>query len=367
MRLYSRYIFRKTFIGFASSISILISLIWFSRAISFVRYITENGIAIHQFFYLFILILPWLLLFIIPISLLASILIVYNRMITSNEMAILKNSGLTKISLSKPAIHLTLICTVICFTISFYFMPYANKKLRLSRNDLTNNYTNLSINPQTFESLKSLTIYVKNRDDENRLFGILLHDERTQGYSTTITAETGHIESQNNSALLYMEKGTVQKFNYNNQKSEILHFDDYVFNLTDGENSQGKMYWKSKERYLNELINHEPDIPDYDILRFRTEVHQRFTYPLLPLIFAVVSLACIMRGTFNRRGNLGNILLAIGLSTLFLILITSIYNMMEYSPKFTPLLYINILFFFGASIYSLHERTNKSHTSTAKK
>lgn len=356
MQLYSRYIFRKTFVGFAACISIFISLIWFSRAITFVHYVTENGIAIHQFFYLFILILPWLLLFIIPISLLASTLIVYNRMITSNEMAILKNSGLTKFSLGKPAIYLTLICTVICFTISLYFMPYANKKLRLSRNDLTNNYTNLSISPQTFESLKSLTIYVKNRDEDNRLFGILLHDERTANYSTTITAETGNIVTENSSALLYMEKGTVQKFDYTNRKSEILHFDNYVFNLTEDNTNSGKIYWKSKERYLNELINYEPDIPDYDIARFRTEIHQRFTYPLLPLVFTTIALACIMRGSFNRRGNLSNILLAVGLSTLFLVLLIGTYDIMESSSKFTPLLYLNILFFLGGGAYQLLEK-----------
>ncbi len=364
MKLYSRYIFHKILIGFAGCISILISLIWFSRAISFVKYVTENGIAIDQFFYLFVLILPWLLIFIIPISLMISILIIYNRLISSNEMAILKNSGLTKFSLSKPAAYLTIFCTIFCFAISFYFMPYANKKLRLSRTDLRNNYTNLSINPQTFESLKSMTMYVKNRNEDNRLFGILLHDERAAEYSTTITAETGNIVAQDNSALLYMENGTVQKFNYSNQKSEILHFDNYVFNLTEGRESIDKFSWKSKERYLDELINYEPETPDYDIARFRTEIHQRFTYPLLPMIFATISLACIMRGSFSRRGNSSNIILAVFVSTIFLILTILLYNAMESSPKITPLLYLNFLLFFGGGLHFLHEASRKSEHKT---
>jgi lipopolysaccharide export system permease protein len=366
LKLFSRYIFNKTLIGFTGSISILISLIWFSRAIGFVKYVTENGIAIDQFFYLFVLILPWLLLFIIPISLMVSILVVYNRLITSNEMAILKNAGLTKFSLSKPAVYLTICCTIICFAISFYFMPYANKKLRLSRNDLRNNYTNLSINPQTFESMKSMTMYVKNRNEDNNLFGILLHDERNSEYSTTITAETGHIITQDNSALLYMENGTVQKFNYDDQRSEILHFDNYVFNLTEGEENVDKFAWKSKERYLSELINYEEDTPDYDIARFRTEIHQRFTYPLLPIVFAIISLACIMRGSFSRRGNSSNIILAATISTTFLFLTIGLYDLIESSPKFTPLLYLNFLLFFCLGIYFLNEpsMSNKNKSKT---
>lgn len=355
MKLYSRYIFHKTLVGFTACISIIISLIWFSRAITFVKYVTENGISINQFLYLFLLILPWLLLFVIPISLLAAILIVYNRLISSNELAILKNAGLTKISLGKPVAYLTIICTIICFAISFYLMPYANKQLRLSRNDLRNNYANLSINPQTFESLKSMTIYIKSRNEENRLFGILLHDERDQNYSTTITAESGNIVTQENSALLYMKNGTVQKFNHENRKSEILHFDDYVFNLTEGEEIAGEMHWKSKERYLSELMNPEPGLSEWDIPRFRTEIHQRFTYPLIPIVFVIIALACIMRGSFNRHGNNFNIILAVFLSTVFLILTILICNLIESSPKATPLLYLNFILFFGTGLHFLKE------------
>lgn len=325
------------------------------------KYITENGIAVKQFFYLFVLILPWLLLFIIPISLLASILIIYNRLTSSNEITILKNAGLNKFFLAKPAVYLAIICSLVCFAISFYFMPYANKKLRLSRIDLTNNYANLSINPQTFESLKSMTIYVKSRDQENRLFGILLHDERNVEYSSTITAESGNIIAQDDSALLYMQNGTVQKFNYNSQKSEILHFDNYVFNLTEGERSKGGFRWKAKERYLNELLNPEADTPDYDINNFRVELHQRFINPLLPMIFAIIGLACIMRGSFSRRGNSANIIIAIAIATLFLVITIAIYSFIEKSAKFIPLLYLNFILFFVGGLFFLREnRQNKS-------
>ncbi len=359
LKLYSRYIFRKVLIGFTACISILISLIWFSRAITFVKYVTENGIALSHFFYLFLLILPWLLLFIIPISLLAAVLITYNRLITSNEITILKNSGLTKFTISKPVMSLALISTLFCFLISFYLMPYANKKLRLSRIDLNNNYTNLSINPQTFETLKSLTIYTKDRDENNKLFGILLHDERVATYSTTITAETGHIVAQDDAALLYMENGTVQKFNYDTKKSEILNFDNYVFNLTNSEEDKSTLHWKSKERYLNELLNPEDGLDKDDPARFRTELHQRFTYPLLPVIFSILALACILKGSFNRRGNSGNIILAVCMSTVFLIITIGLYDIIESSPQLIPLLYLNFILFFGISLRLLKDDSRK--------
>jgi len=96
MLLYDRYIFRRVLAVFLAVVFLLVTLIWFSKTISFVKYITENGIELSQFLLLFLLILPWLLMFIIPISLFIAVVAVYNRMLVDNEIAILKNSGLTK-------------------------------------------------------------------------------------------------------------------------------------------------------------------------------------------------------------------------------------------------------------------------------
>lgn len=355
MKLYSRYLFNKTLVSFTALTSILICLIWFSRAIGFVKYITENGVKLSQFFYLFILILPWLLLFIIPVALFAAILLIYNRLIHSNEIAILKNSGLTKMQISKPVAGLAIICSACCFLISFYLMPYANKQLRLSRNDLSNNYASLSFSPQTFETLNNLTIYAKNRDENNNLSSILLHDERSKKYSLTITATKGKIVAEATSALLYMENGTVQKFNYEDSKSEILNFDNYVFNLSENEKADKEKRWKSKERYLWELINPEEDADYIDLEKYRKELHQRFTYPLLPIIFSLIALACILRGHFSRNGNLTNIILATIMAVVFLGLAIVNYNLIESAPETIPLLYLNFALFFSITLKMLKQ------------
>ncbi len=353
MKLYSHYIFKKTFTGFAGIISIFVFLIWFSRAIGFVRYVTENGVGLSKFFYLFILILPWLLLVIIPISLFAAILLVYNRLISSNEITILKNSGLTKLAICRPVVGLVITASLFCFLLSFYLMPYSNKQLRLSRLDFKNNYSNLSFSPQTFETLNDLTIYAKDRDLKDNLYGILLHDKRSSEYSITITAKTGNIATENNSALLYMSDGTIQKFNYADDKSEILNFDNYVFNLTETQKNEDTMRWKSKERYLSELLNPNDDSEERDLEKYRSEIHERFTYPLLPIVFSIIALACVLRGQFSRRGNVSNIVLAIFLAISFLIITFLTYGFIETSPKLTPILYLNFIIFSLAGLIML--------------
>jgi lipopolysaccharide export system permease protein len=236
-------------------------------------------------------------------------------------------------------------------------MPYANKELRISRNNIQDNYANLAFNPQTFESLKELTIYARNRNEFNPLFGILLHDERSLDHSITITAKTGKIVAEDKSALLYMEDGTVQKFNYSDKKSEILNFDNYVFNLTENQKSSTKLRWKAKERYLHELLNPDNE-SEFESNKYRAEIHQRLTYPLLPITFSLIALGFILRGKFSRRGNLENIVLAILTSTSFLILTFITYDFIESSPNFIIFLYLNFALFTMFGIKLLDENSH---------
>ncbi len=356
MKLYSRYILNRVIVSFFGVLCILITLIWFSRAISFVKYITENGIELSKFFYLFALILPWLLLFIVPVSFFAGVLLVYNRLINSNEITILKNSGLTKIQIYKPVASFSILISLICFLIAFFLMPFANRELRGIREDLKNNYANLAFNPKTFETLKNLTIYAKDRDKNNKLLGILLHDERSLDHSITITARNGVIRSNDDASLLYMEEGTLQKYNYRERKTDILYFDDYVFNLTEGEGESSSGYFKPKERYLAELIFLKADASIDEIEGCRSELNQRLTYPLLPIVFSMIALAFVLRGQFSRRGNAMNVALAIGVATIFLILNISSYKLIESSAKYIPLLYLNMAIFVLISLKMLNDK-----------
>lgn len=358
--LYQRYLLHKTLVTFGAIVAILIALIWFSRAISFVSYVTENGVELSQFFFLFVLILPWLLLFIIPVSLFTATLLTYNRFNNSNEITILKNSGLTNWDISKPIILLASFVSLFCVLISFFLMPYANKQLRLSRINIHDNYANISFNPQTFETLKELTIYAKDRDESNHLYGILLHDERSSEYSLTITAKSGRIAVEDKSALLYMNDGTVQKFNYDDRKSEILNFDDYVFNLSENQKGNSRLHWKAKERYIHELINPNDDSEYFEYAKYRAEIHERFTYPLLPIMFSMIALAFILRGQFSRHGSMSNIILAILTAAIFLGITLISYSLIEGTEALTPVLYLNFALFFAISLRILIHHDKKS-------
>jgi len=162
-------------------------------------FVTENGIEILDFFFLFILILPWILIYLLPISFFIASLLSLNKLLQNNEITILKNCGLSNLKIAQSIIFFGLILTVFAYFLSFYLMPLANKQLRISRHDIQSNYTNISFVPQTFENIHQITIYTKDRDSKNNLYGILINDQRQEDYSITLTAEFGNLVSQDDS------------------------------------------------------------------------------------------------------------------------------------------------------------------------
>ena len=220
----------------------------------------------------------------------------------------------------------------------------------MSRINIENNYASLSFNPRTFETLKDLTIYARDRDEHKQLFGILLYDKRGDQSSVTITAQSGRISVENKSALLHMENGTVQRFNYNSQETDILNFDNYVFNLTENQKSDVKLRWKTGELYLHELFYPEEELDEEEAKKYRVEINQRFVYPLLPIIFSLIAISFILRGQFNRHGNMPNTVIAISVAAIFLGLIITSYTLIELSPSFIPLPYLIFMLFVALSL-----------------
>jgi lipopolysaccharide export system permease protein len=314
-------------------------------------------VTITHFLSLFLLILPWLLLFIIPVSLLIAVMLVMQKLITNNEIIILRNTGLTKFQISKSVIFLSLIIAFFSFFVSMYLMPMANKELRISKNNLFENYNNLSINPKTFESLKNMTIYVRDRKGFNELFGILINDRRNPDYSLTLTAESGKIVSEDSAIILLMKNGTIQRFNEAKNKSEILNFDSYVFNLSEGGREKKMIYWKAKERFLPELLNPEYDINEEDVLKFKAEMHQRIIYPIINITFSLIALASMFYGNFSRSGVVKNIIFSIAASCCYLVINLVLFDLIESSVKFIPILYLNSLIFIIISIIFLSEKS----------
>jgi len=321
---------------------------------SLIKYVLENGVEFSKFLTLFLFILPWLLVYLIPISFFIITIFLYNKMIVSNEITVLKGNGLNNFQISSPVIFLGMILTLVTLLISCYLMPYSNKQLRLTKMNFENNYSNLSFNSKVFESIKGLTIYVNDKKFNN-LYGVLISDQREDGNDITITAERAELDVKENNLLLFLKNGTIQKYDNKQMKSQIINFDNYVFNLNENNLvERDEFKWKRKERYFHELfVDNNQDLKIDEIDSYKAELHQRIIYPLMSIVLAFIASAIMINSKLNRRSNIGTILKSFFIGLSFIIGVIFIFKLMEKNISLLSLAYINIFVYLTFSVLYL--------------
>ncbi len=345
MKLNNKYTFDSTIKIFFIILALLISIVWFSKTISFVRYITDNGVETSQFLYLFILILPAILVYMIPISLFIACGITVNRMLMNNEIAILKSAGLSDFRISMPIIKISLYMTFFCLVISMFLMPYSNKKLNITQQNLKNNYANISFNEGVFENLKDITIFVAKKTEDSNLYGVILNDNRNQDVAITITSQEGRLGLKNEKLFLYMTDGTIQRYNKESKQTDILEFDSYIFNLTEEQKIEERRSWKARERYIHELLNPGLNYSDDQRREYIAQIHKRIIISLFSVTMTMIALMFLLKKDFSRRGNFSSIMYMVATSTVFLAITLSLFRVSEVDLDFIYVNYSNLALF----------------------
>jgi lipopolysaccharide export system permease protein len=350
--IYQSYIFKNSLFNWLSTTFILLILIWFSKAISFLNLVTENGINIKDFFYLFILILPWIMIYILPIAFLGSSILTLNKLNNLSEIIIFKNCGLTNLKIARPLIYLGLVISIISYFLSLYLMPLANKKLKISKNIIKDNYTNISFTPQTFENFNNISIYSSSREN-NQMSGLFIHDNNNKQYSLTLTAKTGKLIVNDDQVYLKLNNGTLQKFTYDDKKTETLNFDSYIFNLNNNNLEFYKYKWKANERYLSELIIYNLNDSPEDIKIYKAEFHKRINEPLLSLVFALITSSLILNMKVSRKNNIFSLIYIFLFNIIYSVILIFSFRLNEKFENLYFLPYLINLFFISFSFWHL--------------
>lgn len=304
MRRYSRYITEN----FASSALFITAgltcVIWLTQSLRFVDMIVNRGLDILAFLYLTTMLLPSLLGFMLPIALGISVLYCYNRLIVDSELVVLKSIGLSRGQIAKPALLFALLMVVVGYMISLYLLPLSYRQYKDMQAFARDNYASLLLQEGVFNSpVDGLTVFIRERQSDGTLKGILVHDNRNPEKPVTMMAEEGRLVKTPQGPRFTLLKGNRQEIDHQEERLSFLAFDDYVLDISLYTSGKGVRMREAKERYMHELWSPEDQITSLQRAEFHMEAHGRLTWPLYNLALPLFSLAVLLGGQFNRRGN----------------------------------------------------------------
>lgn len=151
--------------------------------------------------------LAWMVVLIVPMSVLVATLMAYGNMSHNNEVSIMKASGISVYKMILPAFILSIIIGFLLIQFNNNVYPDANHEARLLFQDITNKKPTLSLVPGQFsQEVPNYSILVRKIDENsNVLEGVTIYDYSDPSKLNVVTAKKGKLYFSNDQKKLIMD------------------------------------------------------------------------------------------------------------------------------------------------------------------
>src|SRR3954468_16978414 len=194
MKILERSILRQSLSIMVFVTAALSAAVWLAQSLRLVDLIVNRGLSAEVFLYLALLILPRLLDIVLPIGAFIAVLFVFNRLTSESELVVMRGAGIGPFALARPVLVLAGIGCAALLSLSVYFLPAANRAFKDLQFEIRNRFVSAVLQEGTFTTVSErLTVYIRARDENRELLGLLVQDERDKDKPVTIIAERGAI------------------------------------------------------------------------------------------------------------------------------------------------------------------------------
>jgi lipopolysaccharide export system permease protein len=300
------YIFRTTFGAFLLVLVSLTALIWITQALRDFDLMTNRGQTVFAFLGITSLIIPVLVLIIAPLALVVAVAHTLSRLSNDSEIIVMNAAGMNPWRLFRPFLAVAIITSLTTAAISTYIAPEGLRMLRRWLTEVRTDLITTIVQPGRFTTIdRGLTFFIRERQPNGLLVGILLDDRRDEKSRLTILAETGEIIKTETGSFILFETGNIQQHDAQKADPSIVQFDRYAFDLSQFSGPSSVIHYSIRERYLWELLWPGND-PMYKLQpgHFRAELHERLLAPLYPIAFLVLAYAFLGAPSTTRQSRI---------------------------------------------------------------
>lgn len=336
-----RYIFRQLFVALVAVTVGLVALIWLTQSLRLIELVVNRGLSLRVFLQLTGLLIPNFVAVILPITVFVVVQFIYQRLSGDRELTVMRAAGLSSLRLARPALVLTLGAMILSYALNLWLVPLSYTAFREYQFEIRNRLAAFLLQEGVFTPISDdLTVYVRSRDQNGTLRGILVEDARQKNSRATILAETGQLVDGPSGPRVVLHNGSRQQIDKTNGRLNVLSFSENTIDLAATKRATETRYRDAAEMDTMELLHPAADIPARDVGKLKVEAHRRLSTPLTTASFAMVALLAVLSGPFRRHGNLLRPLTAVMSVVGLLALGLVIGNLAARQTALIPLIYL---------------------------
>jgi lipopolysaccharide export system permease protein len=300
-----RYILRQLVTALLAVTTALVALIWLTQSLRFVELVVNRGLSMRVFLHLTSLLIPGFIAVILPITTFVVVQFVYQRLAGDRELTVMRSAGLSQWSLARPGLMLAAIAMAVSFMLNLWIVPYTSQAFREYQFELRNKVAAFLLQEGVFTAISDqLTVYVRTRDTDGTLHGIMVEDDRQTNTQATILAQSGQLLSTGDTPRVLLENGSREEIDSKTGRLDVLTFAEDTVDLSSAHGEDALRIREDSEMSMYELLHPNPAVvPERDFGKLLVEANRRLSQPLTTMGFATVALFFVLTGSFRRAGN----------------------------------------------------------------
>jgi LPS export ABC transporter permease LptF/LPS export ABC transporter permease LptG len=310
-RLIERYILRAIFPYTLISLVLLTTILFAQQTGRYFETIFHGLVPSSLVYGLALALLPTVLVFTVPMAVLAGTIIGLGRMSSDSELVAMRAAGVSTWRMLWPALALGLIATAVTFELNLKEAPRAQQQLKSVAVRSALYKLDSPVEPRTFTNdIPGYVIYVRDGDKARGEWGRVFIQSQEADHSTLlITARAGRIDSSSETSELVLQdamKTRLPSAEARDQSYVIERLKQLRIVINTGrgsllarmqksESDPDQMEWNDLRRTIAETTG--PKRREASMI-----FHKRLAFSFAPLVFALFGSALALR---MRRGSRG--------------------------------------------------------------
>lgn len=340
-----KYIFKEILPPFFLGILLFTFVLLMNQVLLLAEMFISRGVPFISVIQLLINLIPSVLAFAVPMSVLVGILSGLSRMSSDSEIIAFKTLGISDFRVFKPLLVFSLGGWLITSFLALYLAPRANYKWvqALTKSVLSN--IQIQIEPRQFyDKLQGTVLYIQDIPREGHWEKVFVYSIQTPEEPRVILADEGslHVQPEEERIILDLYQGRIHSYPADEpdkyRVTEFSHFQEsleaatFFQEINPEKRVREKTIFelqKDKNQLLHELENISQSeiapqlisLKKRNLLTHQVEIHKKFALPFACIVFALIGLP--LGATTKKGGRTSGFTLSLGVILIYYILITA--------------------------------------------